>query len=325
MNQKNFPSTLRKTCAGKRVLIVHAHPDDEVLFTGGIIAELSMRGADVLVLTATLGEEGEVIGQRYQNLAGSDLLGGFRIRELQDAARAVGARSDHLVAPGHFRDSGMAGSSAHTYPRALVNNIEEAAGSIEKHLVLFQPDAVITYGPDGGYGHPDHIAVHQATEKACKAAGIKNIWWTIYQREAIFNALETVTPAKGWHRPSEDYLLNFTNAAYDLKIPLSDAAYDAKVAGISAHPTQVWVGNGTVSETNPEPRWAVCSDPEVAPVAYALSNELVMPVIRAEYLQRSQGENNPLAADVEADAKRDHRAHHEPATGDVWEVFFDAK
>jgi N-acetyl-1-D-myo-inositol-2-amino-2-deoxy-alpha-D-glucopyranoside deacetylase len=309
--------------AGKRVLVVHAHPDDEVLFTGGTIAELTMHGADVLLLTATLGEEGEVIGKRFKALEGSDLLGGFRIRELQDAARAIGARSEHLIAPGHLRDSGMVGSPAHENPRALVNCVDEAAGGIEKHLARFKPHAVITYGPDGGYGHPDHIAVHQATERACKAVGVTNVWWTIYQREAIYQALETVTAAAGWHKPSDAYLHNFTNAAYDLKLPLSDAALDSKIAGIAAHPTQVWLGNGTVTETNPEPAWAICHEPALAPVAYALSNNLVMPIIRAEYLQRSLGESTPLDADLAADAAGLHAADHKPLTGDVWEEFFN--
>ena len=296
--------------AGKRVLVVHAHPDDEVLFTGGTIAELILEGADVLLLTATLGEEGEVIGQRYKALEGSDLLGGFRIRELQDAARVIGARSEHLVAPGYFRDSGMAGSAAHDNPRALVNRVDEAAEGIEKHLASFKPHAVITYGPDGGYGHPDHIAVHQATERACKATGVTNVWWTIYQRDAITDAIETISPPEGWEKPSEEYILNFTNAEWSLKVELSAAAYEAKVSGIAAHPTQVWVGNGTVTETNPEPRWAICRKPSVAPVAYALSNNLVMPVIRAEYLQRSQGESNPA------------QAEHNPMPRHTWEVFF---
>src|SRR5699024_4570299 len=109
----------------------------------------------------------------------------------------------------------------------------------------------------------------------------------------------------------------------DLKVSLSDAAYDAKVAGISAHPTQVWVGNGVSTETNPEPRWAAWADPAVAPVAYALSNNLVMPVIRAEYLQRSNGENNPLPADVAADNTGAHVAEHSPAIGDAWKVLFN--
>src|SRR5699024_253012 len=142
--------------------------------------------------------------------------------ELQCATSSLGSLSEHLIAPGYLRDSGMVGSAAHANPRPLVNNVDEAAGGIEKHLAIFSPHAVITYGPDGGYGHPDHIAVHQATERACNSAGISNIWWTIYQREAIFAGLETVTPAPGWEQPSEDFLLNFTNAAYDLKLALSD-------------------------------------------------------------------------------------------------------
>lgn len=307
---------LSNELTGKRVLVVHAHPDDEVLFTGGTIAELTQRGADVLLLTATLGEEGEVIGERFKSLEGSDLLGGFRIRELQDAAAAIGARSEFLVAPGHFRDSGMAGSPAHAHPRALVNRVDEAARGIGKQISSFRPHAVITYGPDGGYGHPDHIAVHQATERACQAAGVSNVWWTIYQRDAIRDALATVQPAEGWAYPDEDYLVNFTNPAYDLKLELTDAAYTAKVAGIASHPTQVWMGDGTVSNTNPQPRYTVCNAPDIAPKAYALSNLLVMPIVRAEYLQRSQGEANPLPADIDG-------TEYAPLTGNVWEEFFN--
>src|SRR5699024_12437299 len=98
MNQRNLHNTTSTTLAGKRVLLVHAHPDDEVLFTGGIIAELTSGAAEGLLLTGALGEEGEVTGERYQHLAGSDSLGGFRIRELQDAASAIVARCEHLMA-----------------------------------------------------------------------------------------------------------------------------------------------------------------------------------------------------------------------------------
>ena len=95
--------------AGYRVVAVHAHPDDEAITTGGAIAALTARGADVLVVTCTLGEEGEVIGEPYQHLVAdqADQLGGFRIRELQRSLRAMGARGTFLGGAGI--DGGKAG------------------------------------------------------------------------------------------------------------------------------------------------------------------------------------------------------------------------
>ena len=81
---------MTKDLTGYRVVAVHAHPDDEVLFTGGTLADLSARGAQVTLITATLGEEGEIIGEPYQGLAETDQLGGFRAWELKHALDALG-------------------------------------------------------------------------------------------------------------------------------------------------------------------------------------------------------------------------------------------
>lgn len=108
---------------GYSIVAVHAHPDDESIFTGLLLANAARRGADVHVLTCTLGEEGEVIGEKYHNLEQSEtgLLGGYRIAELQRALRALGLAGspEFLGGVGAWRDSGMAGSSSMKHPRAF--------------------------------------------------------------------------------------------------------------------------------------------------------------------------------------------------------------
>ena len=123
--------------SGYRVVAVHAHPDDEAITTAGAIADLTARGADVLVVTCTLGEEGEVIGEPYQHLVAdeADQLGGFRIQELQRSLAAIGARGQFLGGAGRFRDSGMAGSPASQNPRAFVNSGDVA---VEKLAAIFE-------------------------------------------------------------------------------------------------------------------------------------------------------------------------------------------
>ncbi|WP_165241889.1 PIG-L family deacetylase [Corynebacterium lizhenjunii] len=244
-----------------RVLAVHAHPDDEVLFTGGTLADMAHRGAQVRVVTATLGEEGEVIGSALQGLVASGLLGGYRARELADAVAALGVESRLLGGLGCFRDSGMAGPA---HPRALVNRVEEATAAIAREVADFAPHIVLTYGPDGGYGHRDHIAVHRAVHAAVPAQ--QRVWWAVFDRESNYAGLEREIP-QPWRRPSTQYLDNFTNVA-QVRYALPPAALTAKLAAMKAHSTQIWL--------------------QEEQGAYALSNELAMPVLDAEFYQPGQ-------------------------------------
>lgn len=272
---------------GYRVVAVHAHPDDEVLFTGGTLADLARRGAAVTLITLTLGDEGEVIGEPYQNLVATGLLGGLRVRELADSAAALGIDVEMLGGAGFFRDSGMADMrEAQSHPRALVNRVEEAAGLLRERFAQLRPHVVLTYGPDGGYGHPDHIAVHEAVHAAAEAD--QRIWWAVFEREATYAGLNAVTPPAGWARPDAAYLDNFTNAGAQVVYALDDAALAAKRTGMAAHPTQIWLADGTVTATNPVAAVAGLGDPAAVPGAYGLSNLLVMPLLRAEFYQAGQ-------------------------------------
>lgn len=269
--------------AGYRAVFVHAHPDDEAITTGGAIADLARRGADVLVVTCTLGEEGEVIGETYQHLVAdeADQLGGFRTRELAASLRALRARGEYLGGAGRFRDSGMAGSPASRNPRALVNSGELAVELMAEILRRERPQLVVTYGPDGGYGHPDHVRAHEIAHAAAKRAEVPRVLWAVRLASETAALMPEVAPA-GWRLPEEGELDGVAHS--DVSISLNDAAYSAKVESMRAHATQLWIADGRVSETNPHAQLA-----QGPVIYYALSNLIVQPIQRVEHYQLGAG------------------------------------
>jgi len=271
-----------------RVVAVHAHPDDEAISTGGALAPLARPGADVTVVTCTLGEEGEVIGDTYAHLVNdeSDQLGGFRIGELREALALLGVRGVHLGGAGRFRDSGMAGSPAHANPRAFVNSGDEAVDLLAEILEDIRPHLVITYGPDGGYGHPDHIRAHEITHAAADRVGVPRILWAVLDLAEQTDGVERIgTVPTGWAVPDEAYLRNAGVDTHDLALELTDAELNAKREAMRAHATQVWIADGYVSDTNPQAAWATGPDP-----VFALSNLLAQPILRREHYQLGAGE-----------------------------------
>ena len=143
-----------------RLLACFAHPDDEAFPVGGALAAHARRGVDVRLLTTTLGEEGEI---RQEGSATRETLGQIRRVELSCAVQALGLGSNDVWA---YRDSGMQGWESNRHPQAFIN---ASAAEVVERLVLelrrFRPQVALTFGPDGLYGHPDHIAISQhATE-----------------------------------------------------------------------------------------------------------------------------------------------------------------
>lgn len=161
-----------------RLLFVHAHPDDETLATGIAMAAHARAGDDVRLLTATLGEEGEVIPPELRHLAAdaTDALGPYRRGELRLAMSRLGVREQVLGEDvdrqegSAFRDSGMAGSDAAGHPRAFCRaDVTAAADLVRAQLESWRPDIVVTYDATGGYGHPDHIRTHEVVCAAVHA------------------------------------------------------------------------------------------------------------------------------------------------------------
>lgn len=137
-----------------RLLAITAHPDDESLGMGGTLAKSAAEGVEVSILAATRGERG-----RYRDgkdHPGQEALGRIREQELRAAARELGARE---VAFLDYLDADLDRAD----PR-------EATGRIAAHLRRLRPHVVITFGPEGAYGHPDHIAISQLTTAALPLA-----------------------------------------------------------------------------------------------------------------------------------------------------------
>ncbi|MCH7625781.1 MAG: PIG-L family deacetylase [Chloroflexi bacterium] len=148
-----------------RLLAVFAHPDDESFACGGTLAHYANRGFTVTLVCATRGEAGEISDA---SLATRDNLAEVRERELRNAADALGVTELVLL---DYRDSGMAGTPENGHPRAFGNaEPDEVVRELVGIMRRSRPHAVITFDPNGGYGHPDHIAAHNHTTAAFHAA-----------------------------------------------------------------------------------------------------------------------------------------------------------
>lgn len=160
---KTFP---HQTESSKRVLLaVLAHPDDESFGMGGTLTFYAQHGVAVHLICATRGEAGEA-DEAY--LQGHISIADLREKELRCAAGFLRLAGLHFL---DYRDSGMAGSPDNQHPRALANApIDQVAAKIVHYIRQLRPDVVLTFDPVGGYRHPDHIAIHQATVRAFFAA-----------------------------------------------------------------------------------------------------------------------------------------------------------
>ncbi len=149
----------------KALIFFGAHPDDETFGIGATLAWYAASGVKVYCVCATRGEVGTVDPDFMKGYA---TVGDLRWAELECAAQVLGLTDVIYLG---YRDSGMQGSQDNKHPDALaMAPIEEVAGRMVKILRELKPDVVITHEPGAGYGHPDHIATHNATVKAFYAA-----------------------------------------------------------------------------------------------------------------------------------------------------------
>src|SRR5215212_5485311 len=199
----------RPVTADRRLLLVHAHPDDETINNGATMARYVAEGASVTLLTCTLGEEGEVLVPELAQLAAdqADQLGGYRIGELAAAMAALGVTDWRwLGGAGRYRDSGMMGTPANSHPRAFWNaDLEEAAAHAVAVVREVRPQVVVTYDENGGYGHPDHIQAHRVAMRAVEAAAdpsfrpelgepwqVAKVYWCALPRSVVRQGLEAM-------------------------------------------------------------------------------------------------------------------------------------
>jgi len=215
----------------RRLLFVHAHPDDESIGTGATIAKYAAQGAHVTLVTCTLGELGEIIPPSLAHLAADreDRLGEYRIGELDAACAALGV-TDHrfLGGPGRWRDSGMMGTEGNADPRCFWQaDTGEAARILLDVIDEVRPEVLVTYDANGFYGHPDHIQAHRVAWRAFEQATAKGL--------AKFYATAA---------PDSDQVTTKIDATGYL---------DAKIAAMRAHATQIAVSPPFFALTNNVP------------------------------------------------------------------------
>ncbi len=154
-----------------RLLACFAHPDDEAFPVGAALAAHAARGVTVRLITATLGEEGEI---RQEGAATRDTIGDVRRNELAASAETLGIASHDVL---RYRDSGMAGTPPNQHPQAYVN---ADPGPVVERLIreirAFRPQVVLTFGADGLYGHPDHIAISRHATQAFHQAANPQVY-----------------------------------------------------------------------------------------------------------------------------------------------------
>ncbi|GGL86446.1 N-acetyl-1-D-myo-inositol-2-amino-2-deoxy-alpha-D-glucopyranoside deacetylase [Nakamurella endophytica] len=253
----------------RTLLAVHAHPDDESITMAGTLARYAAEGARVCLITATLGEEGEVIPPELAGLAApvADQLGGYRLTELERACACLGV-DDHrwLGGLGTYRDSGMVGTPSAAHPRAFHRARtggpahEEAVAALTEVLEQVRPQVVATYDADGGYGHPDHIATHDVGLAAAVRAGVDRVVAVVRPRRESLQALQALAVPPGLRaaRP-EDLGFTVDDEAVDIRVDVERYA-DARGCALAAHRTQL----------------------DLLPGGFTLSNRFAQPLLPVE-------------------------------------------
>ncbi|MEW2129448.1 N-acetyl-1-D-myo-inositol-2-amino-2-deoxy-alpha-D-glucopyranoside deacetylase [Streptomyces sp. NPDC005435] len=266
----------------RRLLLVHAHPDDESINNGATMAKYAAEGAGVTLVTCTLGERGEVIPPELGQLSG-EALGEYRRGELAAAMGELGVTDVRVLGYG---DSGMMGLPDNDEPGVFWQaDVEEAARALADVILEVRPQVVVTYDDNGGYGHPDHIQAHRVAMRGVEVAAergyeVAKVYW---------NRIPRSVAEEGFARLAEELPnLPFPKSAAvgDLPGVVDDArittAVDgtahaaAKAAAMRAHATQI----------------------TVAGPYFALSNDLAQPLFTTEYYELVRGAGEPGESDL---------------------------
>jgi N-acetyl-1-D-myo-inositol-2-amino-2-deoxy-alpha-D-glucopyranoside deacetylase len=271
----------------RRLLAVHAHPDDESITMGGTLARYRAEGVGVTLVTATLGEEGEVIPLSLRGLISqsADQLGGYRYTELRTACAALDISDLRFLGGlGRWRDSGMAGTASADHPRAFARagrggpEHEPAVAALVEILDEVRPDVLLTYDADGGYGHPDHVATHQVAVAAATGR-VPRVLAVVRSRTCAAKLLAAL-PVPAGYLPATPEDLGYLVAHSELAAAVEVSAQAvARREALAAHATQL----------------------ELIEDGFALSNRIAQPCGPVEYFKLLSGVRfpaGPVAEDL---------------------------
>ena len=235
--------------SGYRMLLVHAHPDDETINNGTTMAMYADLGVHVTLVTCTRGEEGEVLVPGLSHLASSetDKLGEHRISELAAAMKELGISDFRFLGAEKvkFRDSGMMGTEQNNRPDVFWQaDPEQAAKLLVDVIHEVKPHILLTYDENGGYGHPDHIQAHRVAMRASELANqwkISKIYWNAIPKSVIEEGIKALKDT--------DTSFFGADSAEDIPFAKDDALVtavvdgteyvDRKMAAMKAHETQI--------------------------------------------------------------------------------------
>lgn len=225
-----------------RLMGIFAHPDDESFGMAGTMARATMGGHPVAIVCATRGEEGKIADP---SLASQENLGQVREQELRNACAAVGVTDVSFLdyVDGHLTEA----------------DVTEAVGRVVHHLRRFRPDVAVTFAPNGGYGHVDHMAIHRITLAALEAAAdpvrypeaglephrVRKVYYQAMPRERVLQMREEA------RKRGEDFIPGGDEATIPVEemgtpmsdittfVKLTDAEFDAKLHSMKSHATQM--------------------------------------------------------------------------------------
>ncbi|MCW2750176.1 MAG: mshB [Aeromicrobium sp.] len=290
------------TSSDRRILLVHAHPDDETIGNGATMAKYVAEGVQVTLVTCTLGEMGEVLIPELEHLAfdKDNLLGAHRVEELAVAMKALGV-TDHrfLGGAGRFHDSGMVWAedgSATVGPDVPDGafwhaDLTEAANLLVEIIREVRPQVVATYDQFGGYGHPDHVQAHRVTTYAVALAAVRSykpelgeawdvpkVYWTAMSKSQLSDGIRALREAgdsttfADWD--PDNLPFGASDDEIDAVVDANDYA-DAKMEAMKAHATQITLDGPF----------------------FALSNNLGNQVWGKEFYRLAKGVPGPVGAD----------------------------
>jgi N-acetyl-1-D-myo-inositol-2-amino-2-deoxy-alpha-D-glucopyranoside deacetylase len=241
---------MRDSYQGFRVLLVHAHPDDETINNGATMAMYAALGASVTLVTCTRGEEGEVLIPELSHLAANatDSLGQHRVTELALAMKELGVADHRFLGEGLtlFRDSGMMGTEPNNRPDVFWQaDLEEASDLLVRIIDEVKPHVLITYDEFGGYGHPDHIQAHRVAMRAAEKSAwdIPKIYWNVMPISVIQEGIDAMKGIDSdfWGAEKAEDLPFAKDDSFVHALVDGNAYVEKKMSAMRAHATQIAV------------------------------------------------------------------------------------
>ena len=256
--------------ADRRLLLVHAHPDDETIGTGATMAKYAHEGAHVTLVTCTLGEEGEIVVDEHAHHAAdrNDTLGQHRATELADAMVALGVTDHRLLGhAGKYRDSGMMGTPDNDDPASFWRaDLLAAAADLVAVIREVRPQVLVTYDDFGGYGHPDHIQAHRVAMYGTMLAAapsfrpdlgaawdVAKVYWSAFPRSFIRAGIEAMRAAgdsSGFATMDPDDIPFAVDDELVSTVVHAEPYFERKMDAMRAHATQISVEDGFFALSN---------------------------------------------------------------------------